>query len=88
MRKNVLAVPLTTGVLAGSVAGIALATSGLGVPSTTLAQGNLEPVDLRVRRAAGRSRSSRGGSRSSPSPRTRSRRAVTSAGTAIPAPAS
>jgi quercetin dioxygenase-like cupin family protein len=49
MRKNVLPVLLTTAILAGSVAGIALATSGVGVTSTPVAQGTLEPVDIRAK---------------------------------------
>jgi quercetin dioxygenase-like cupin family protein len=48
MRRIVLTVLLTTGILAGAVAGIALATPASGVTSTPLAQGSLEPVDIKV----------------------------------------
>ena len=48
MKKIVLAV-LTTGILAGAVAGITLATDGSGVTSTPIASGVLEPVDVKVK---------------------------------------
>lgn len=49
MKRIVLTVLLTTGILAGAVAGIALGTPASGITSTTLAQGSLEQVDVKVK---------------------------------------
>jgi quercetin dioxygenase-like cupin family protein len=51
MKRKRIRVLIATGIVAtaAAVATIALATPGSGVTSTTLAQGNLEPIDIKVK---------------------------------------
>lgn len=52
MRKILVTVLIPTGLVAGIVTSFALATSGLGVTSTPLAQGTLEPTNAKVKTGA------------------------------------
>lgn len=56
MRRIALTVLLSAGLLAGAVAGIALATPPSGVTSTPIAQGSLEPIDIKVKTGAWKAR--------------------------------
>jgi quercetin dioxygenase-like cupin family protein len=62
MRKILVTVLIPTGLVAGIVTSFALATSGLGVTSTPLAQGTLEPTNAKVKTGAWKVRISSKGS--------------------------